>query len=133
VAFTSNDATRLEDNRDAEELRRLLYVGVTRARDRLYFSAELDPRGQVRRSARSLAGLLPASFTAIFAEAAASVGRDRISWVTPAGTFDFAICRASDAPAAVMAEVDESVVPNTTPGVVLTNSTERLPESFCHA
>jgi len=111
VAFTSNDATKLEDNRDAEELRRLLYVGTTRARDRLYFSAELDPRGQLRRSARSLASLLPASFTAIFAEAAASADRDRVSWVTPAGNFDFAVCRAADAPAVPVAEDDETIVP----------------------
>jgi ATP-dependent exoDNAse (exonuclease V) beta subunit len=110
VAFTSNDATRLEDNRDTEELRRLLYVGVTRARDRLYFSAELDPRGQLRRSARSLASLLPSSLTAIFAEAAASADRDRVSWVTPAGTFDFAVCRAADAPTVAMVEDDEPIV-----------------------
>jgi ATP-dependent helicase/nuclease subunit A len=111
VAFTSNDATRLEDNRDAEELRRLLYVGVTRARDRLYFAAELDPRGQLRRSARSLAGLLPSSFTAIFAEAAASPDRDRISWVTPAGSFDFSVCRASDGPPVAKVEDETPAVP----------------------
>src|SRR5207344_3176822 len=34
VAFDTDEATRLEDRREAEELRRLLYVGVTRARDR---------------------------------------------------------------------------------------------------
>ena len=107
VAFTSNDATKLEDNRDAEELRRLLYVGVTRARDRLYFAAELDPKGQVRRSARSLANLLPASFVSLFAEAAATPDRERVSWTTAAGTFDFLVCRAGTAPAIMSDAHDE--------------------------
>jgi hypothetical protein len=99
VAFTSRDATRLEDSRDAEELRRLLYVGVTRARDRLYFSAELDPRDSCavrpvrspaccRRPSRHLRG-----------SRGVPPDRDRVSWATPEGNFDLAVCRAADAPA----------------------------------
>ena len=42
VAFGRSDATDLEERRETEELRRLLYVAVTRARDRLYFAGELD-------------------------------------------------------------------------------------------
>jgi ATP-dependent exoDNAse (exonuclease V) beta subunit len=93
VAFTSTDGTRLEDQRDAEELRRLLYVGVTRARDQLYLAAELDQRGQVRRSARSLANLLPASLLAAYAQAGATPDADRVTWQTTAGQFAFRVCR----------------------------------------
>jgi ATP-dependent helicase/nuclease subunit A len=100
VAFSSTDGTRLEDQRDAEELRRLLYVGVTRARDRLYLAAELDHRGQVRKTARSLAGLLPASLLAAYANAAATPGADRVVWEGPAGRFAFQVCRPSAAPQA---------------------------------
>ena len=39
VAFRSTPATKLEDRRETEELRRLWYVAVTRARDRLYLAA----------------------------------------------------------------------------------------------
>jgi ATP-dependent exoDNAse (exonuclease V) beta subunit len=110
VAFSPNPATELDDERDAEELRRLLYVGVTRARDRLYFAAELDPRGQIRRAGRSLAGLLPASFSAMFGDAAADPDREHVTWVTDAQSFDFRVCRASDArPLPVMPE--EALVP----------------------
>jgi ATP-dependent helicase/nuclease subunit A len=110
VAFSPNPATELDDERDAEELRRLLYVGVTRARDRLYFAGELDPRGQIRRAGRSLAGLLPASFSAMFGDAAADPDREHVTWVSDAQSFDFRVCRASDArPLPVMPE--EALVP----------------------
>ena len=97
VAFTSNDATKLEDERDAEELRRLMYVGVTRARDRLYLSAQLDGRGELRRSGRSLANLLPSSIGALFHDAAADPTRTGVVWTVPGSTFTFAVCRPSKA------------------------------------
>ena len=46
-------ATRLEDRRELEELRRLLYVAVTRARDRLYLAAEVDERRPACDAARA--------------------------------------------------------------------------------
>jgi ATP-dependent helicase/nuclease subunit A len=107
VAFTSTDGTRLEDQRDSEELRRLLYVAVTRARDRLYLAAELDHRGQVRRGARSLASLLPSSLLATFAQADATPDVERVSWDGPGGRFTFRVCRpAPPSPASRLAEAD---------------------------
>ena len=99
VAFTSNAATKLEDERDAEELRRLMYVGVTRARDRLYLAAQIDGRGELRRSGRSLANLLPASIGALFHDAAADPARTEVVWTVPGSTFTFAICRPAKAQA----------------------------------
>ncbi len=94
VAFTSSEATALEDQRDDEELRRLLYVAATRARDRLYLAAQIDGRGLVRRGARSLASLLPAPLLASFAQAA-SAG-DRVVWESPQGSFAFQVCRPAE-------------------------------------
>ncbi len=91
VAFGSSDATRLEDLREREELRRLLYVSVTRARDRLYLAAEVDDtRGRLQRGARSLAALLPASLGDLF-NAATPAGD--VNWVTASGAFAFRVCR----------------------------------------
>ena len=100
VAFTSSDATRLDDQRDAEELRRLLYVAATRARDRLYLAAEIDQRSQVRRGPRSLASLLPPALVATFARVAATPDLDRVTWDTPQGAFTFRVCRPGALPAA---------------------------------
>jgi ATP-dependent helicase/nuclease subunit A len=94
VTFGSTDATKLEEAREAEELRRLLYVAVTRARDRLYLAAEVDATSRVRGGARSLAALLPTTLAATFATAAsASADQPVVTWQTEDGTFDFAICR----------------------------------------
>ncbi len=93
VAFRRTAATVLEDRREIEELRRLLYVAATRARDRLYLAAEIDAQGRLRRGARSLAGLLPASLAATFERAAAS-DEPEAEWDSGHGTFAFAICRA---------------------------------------
>jgi ATP-dependent helicase/nuclease subunit A len=96
VAFGSSEATKLEDAREAEELRRLLYVAVTRARDQLYLAAEVDAKGEMKGGSRSLAGLLPPTLATTFVKAAgASSDQSVVRWHTEDGTFDFAICRPS--------------------------------------
>jgi ATP-dependent exoDNAse (exonuclease V) beta subunit len=93
VAFSTTAATELEDQREEEELRRLFYVAVTRARDRLYLSAQVDDQGRVRRRAgRSLAGLLPAGLADVF-RAAATGGGDEVRWTAEEGAFDLRVCR----------------------------------------
>lgn len=118
VAFKSTDGTRLEDERDTEELRRLLYVGVTRARDRLYLAGQIDAKQQLRRPARSLASLLPASLADLFRQAAADPTATRVTWSTPEHSFSFGVCRATpvdDDRRPVGAVPPESLVFDTTP------------------
>lgn len=124
VAFGSSDGTRLEDEREMEELRRLLYVGATRARDRLYLAAELDPRGQVRRN-RSLAGLMPRSLLDVFADSvAARTSGNRLTWTSPRGTFAFEICRPGETVGAAT-ESDRTGVFRELPWLVLPHRTSR--------
>ena len=68
---------------DREESKRLLYVAVTRARDRLYFSAVADAGGMALNRG-SLGELLPATFTAAMGRAAAAAG-PVIDWVGASG------------------------------------------------
>jgi ATP-dependent helicase/nuclease subunit A len=78
--------------RDVEETKRLLYVAVTRARDRLYFSAVTD--GTRFRPARgSLAEVLPASFVEALARAA-SGDAPQVQGTGPSGTHALQVCRA---------------------------------------
>jgi ATP-dependent helicase/nuclease subunit A len=96
VAFRSTPATKLEDLRETEELRRLWYVAVTRARDRLYLACEIGPQGELRRAARSLSSLLPASLADVFARAAIDRERDHVTWTSDEGTFDLRVCRPGE-------------------------------------
>ena len=67
--------------RDREEMKRLLYVATTRARDRLYLSATLT--GAVKVGFGSFAAVLPQSF---LAELSAAPGdADQLSWSGPGG------------------------------------------------
>jgi ATP-dependent exoDNAse (exonuclease V) beta subunit len=106
VTFGSTEATKLEDRRETEELRRLLYVATTRARDRLYLAAQVDPAtGKLKRGGRSLAGLLPASLAALFGTAA-STQDATVRWESSAGSFLFDVCRPSAAAAAAARTAD---------------------------
>jgi ATP-dependent exoDNAse (exonuclease V) beta subunit len=69
VAFRSTEGTKLEERREVEELRRLLYVAVTRARDALYLAGEVDKDAILRAPKRSLASLLPLSLKQAFTRA----------------------------------------------------------------
>ena len=108
VAFGPSDATRLEDRREAEELRRLLYVSATRARDRLYFAGEVDQKKKLRRGHRSLASLFPPALSELFATAAAS-GAGEVQWASLSGTFAARVCRPESAPPPAVA-ADESEI-----------------------
>jgi ATP-dependent exoDNAse (exonuclease V) beta subunit len=107
VAFRSTGATRLEDQRETEELRRLWYVAVTRARDRLYLACEMGAKNEVRRSARSLSSLLPAGLAEAFVQAALNRDRDRVTWATEQGAFELRVCRAGDTRPSDQARVAE--------------------------
>jgi ATP-dependent exoDNAse (exonuclease V) beta subunit len=63
------EADEEEKRRDREETKRLLYVAVTRARDRLYLATALGADGRLVAAPGSLAEVLPRSFSAVFGTA----------------------------------------------------------------
>ena len=71
IADYQSEADEDAQARDREETRRLLYVALTRARDRLYLSATVKD-GVCRTGRGSLGEVLPASVKAMFVAAAAS-------------------------------------------------------------
>ena len=96
VAFRSTPATKLEDLRETEELRRLWYVAVTRARDRLYLACEVGPQGELRRGMRSLSSLLPPSLAEVFVRSAVDRNLTRVTWTTDEGAFELQVCRPGE-------------------------------------
>jgi ATP-dependent helicase/nuclease subunit A len=78
------DAERAAAERDKEETKRLLYVAVTRARERLYLGAVLK-NGICRAGAGSLAEVLPTSMRDLFAAAVQRQDGDRLEWQAERG------------------------------------------------
>ena len=95
VSFGASPETREEDRREQEELRRLMYVAITRARDRLYFAVETDEQGAVKSQAASLAALLPPSLLANISTR--SDEASELVWNTRGGDFAFRLIRPIDA------------------------------------
>jgi ATP-dependent exoDNAse (exonuclease V) beta subunit len=78
--------------KDREETKRLLYVALTRARDRLYLGHDLK-EGRFRPFGGSLADVLPLSLGACFEMALASPRPLSIDWNGPSGdTHSFRVC-----------------------------------------
>ena len=79
-------------DRERHETRRLLYVGATRARDRLYLSSALKD-GEMVPGRGSLGEVLPRSIKELIAKAAYVTGP--VAWTSAAGvTFEFRSCPA---------------------------------------
>jgi ATP-dependent exoDNAse (exonuclease V) beta subunit len=79
--------------REREETKRLLYVALTRARDRLYVASVLKDSA-FKCGPGSLGDVLPESFRPVFARAATEPG-DTVDWIAPSGrTYRFANLRA---------------------------------------
>ena len=94
--------------REREEAKRLLYVAVTRARDRLYLATTLAD-GVFKPGRLGLGDVLPGDLRALFSQALAST-EDTLVWVTPSGSHRFRVCPvpAEDVPAPSR---DEAVEP----------------------
>ncbi len=107
-----SDADADAVDREREETKRLLYVAVTRARDRLYLSA-VTPGDRMHRARGSLADVLPGSVTDLLIAAAADGGPDVLEWSGQTARHRLRVCRtvtpARGAPApsdATMARTD---------------------------
>lgn len=83
VADYQSEADDDQAARDREETKRLLYVALTRARDRLYLSGSVGQTG-FKATRGSLGEVLPASLKAIFERAAAGAD-ERVTWAGPEG------------------------------------------------
>ena len=82
VADYQSEADEDSAAREREETKRLLYVALTRARDRLYLSGSVRS-GQFRATRGSLAEVMPDSFRALFARAV--LERNTIEWAGASG------------------------------------------------
>ena len=76
--------------REREETKRLLYVAVTRARDRLYLASVLGREGAFIAARGGVGEVLPQDLREVFTRAVSSRG-DVIEW-TSGGTHRFMIC-----------------------------------------
>ena len=89
-----SDTDDEEKLREREETKRLMYVAVTRARDRLYL-ASLIKNGVLIPGRGSLADVLPESVRALFNQAAAA-GAGTVAWSAASGrTFELRVCADS--------------------------------------
>jgi ATP-dependent helicase/nuclease subunit A len=84
VGEFQSEADEDAKDRDREETKRLLYVALTRARDRLYLASEVK-EGKWRTAAGSLGEVLPSTLRAKFEAAAASPEASATEWVAASG------------------------------------------------
>jgi ATP-dependent helicase/nuclease subunit A len=127
-----SDMDEADRAREKHETRRLLYVAMTRARDRLYLSSALK-NGALVAGRGSLAEVLPSSFCELFGRAASSFPEcPAVAWTSSSGrTFELRICRPPgeeppplDAGSAQLARAGVFGAAST--GVVRQSVTERL-------
>jgi len=83
ISRYQSEADEETQAREREETKRLVYVALTRARDRLYLSA-MVPAGGLRMGRGSLGEILPASLVALFTRAADAGSGAEIAWAPAA-------------------------------------------------
>ncbi len=93
--------------REREEAKRLLYVAVTRARDRLYLATTLAD-GVFKPGRLGLGDVLPGDLRVLFSQALATQGM--LLWVTPSGSHRFNVCPVPDEDARAPS-LDDAVKP----------------------
>ncbi len=83
--------------RELEETKRLLYVAVTRARDRLYLATSLTADGRFMTAKGSLGRTIPASLAAVLTETA-STTESTAAWQGTSAEHRFRVLRPSPEP-----------------------------------
>jgi ATP-dependent helicase/nuclease subunit A len=97
IGTFQSEADEARPAREREETKRLLYVALTRARERLYLATVLkDGRPQPGRG--SLAEVMPAGLLDLFSSAVRT-GTTTVAWQVPSGHAHTFRCGAADAPA----------------------------------
>ena len=81
--------------REHEEAKRLLYVALTRARDRLYLGATLTTDGRFIAPKGSLGRVLPSSIYEVIALAGSTEPGDALSWQGASALHRFRVLRAT--------------------------------------
>ena len=106
-----SETDEAERDREKHETRRLLYVALTRARDRLYLSSVLKDRALVP-GRGSLAEVLPDSFKNLFNHAATTFAEcGLVGWSGRSGrSYDWRICRPPATSANVVAQPPENAL-----------------------
>ena len=96
-----SDTDEAERDREKHETRRLLYVALTRARDRLYLSSVLKDQSLVP-GRGSLAEVMPDSFKNVFTHAATAFEQCPVAgWTGASGrAYNWRICRPPSTPTA---------------------------------
>jgi ATP-dependent helicase/nuclease subunit A len=94
--FLSEQDT-LEPELEREETKRLLYVALTRARDRLYLSAAAR-EGTVKMGPQSLGQSLPQSLQQQIEGLASRADGERLAWTGRSATHVLRVARVADAP-----------------------------------
>jgi ATP-dependent helicase/nuclease subunit A len=93
-------------DRDREEVKRLLYVAITRARDRLYLATSLDERGRFTTLRGGLADVMPPDLRAIVEQAGLAPTGSALTWRGQSAAHVFHVVRAEGTlPAPVEATV----------------------------
>jgi len=103
IADYQSEADEDAQARDREETKRLLYVALTRARDRLYLASTVE-EGGCRMGRGSLGEVLPPSVRQLFVAAAGS--GETIVWTGPAGrAHEFGVLNTTTAQPTVSREL----------------------------
>ncbi|MEZ5415954.1 MAG: UvrD-helicase domain-containing protein [Vicinamibacterales bacterium] len=111
--------------REREEAKRLVYVAITRARDRLYLATTLARAGVFAPAATSLGAVLPASFAPVF-EAAATTSDESVAWTAATGAVHVCrVVRATTAAVRASAAGETVPAPNDFAPLVLASAVER--------
>jgi ATP-dependent exoDNAse (exonuclease V) beta subunit len=84
IADFQSEADEDAQARELEETKRLLYVALTRARDRLYLSAVVQERAP-RMGRGSLGEVLPPTLKAIFGLASCAAEETTVNWQPSGG------------------------------------------------
>ncbi len=98
IADFQSEADENARAKDREETKRLLYVALTRARDRLYLASEVKD-AKWRAFGGSLGDILPAGIKACFEAASLLPAPETTEWTAESGqTHRFRVCTAPAAP-----------------------------------